>query len=113
MPEFDVLAGQCDPDPSCPKVLRIGLGDLVVVGTAEPDSAPDTVSITGSLYGSALAAVEPQAERPCSREHVTITGEPVTDPALLLAYGVGPGEGAVRVGEAAYQAVGAAIGAGA
>lgn len=109
MIEFDVLADECNPNPACPKVIRPSLGELVVVGTSGVDTG--TVDIAASLYARALEALMPGSGRNVGAGMVSVTGQPITEPELLRAYGVGPGEAAVVTTEEAFAPVDALLGA--
>jgi hypothetical protein len=101
MPGFELLAG-CDPAPSCPKVVRVAPGRLVVVG-AQVSPGSGTVSISVDLYRRALVTLPAIDTRALRMTGVLLVrGEPVTDAVQLGEFGVSPGEGAVRIGEAEF-----------
>jgi hypothetical protein len=95
---------ECTPQPSCPKVVRLVSGVLVVVGAREPGADGRSVTIDASLLATALERLEaaPPYDAPSL---VIVVGIPVTDPEEQLGYGVGEGEGAVVVSECAFRAL--------
>lgn len=108
MSDVELLATECRPTPDCPKVVRVAPGALVVVGdavsptTRRSSSGGSTghVAISVGLLGAALdrlAAAPPITLGETGT--VVVGGEPVTDPRLLVEFGVGPGKGAVRISE--------------
>lgn len=111
MSTFELLADECRPQPDCPKVVRVAPGELVVVGAAT--TVPNRVGITTALFRAAAdrlvgggGAPDPGPARP-----VLVAGEPVTDPADHVVFGVGRGEAAVRIGEAAFLALSSEVAA--
>lgn len=54
MPDYEVLAGECDPNPTCPKVARSASGKLAIVGVAITD--PEALTALG--VGPGEGAVE-------------------------------------------------------
>ena len=54
MPDFEVLASNCDPYPQCPKVVRGTLGRVAIVGQAITD--PGALAALG--VGPGEGAVE-------------------------------------------------------
>ena len=107
MTGYELLTPDCAPAKDCPKVVRIALGELVVVGEAIATTAPTaTVAITIDLYRAAVARLtggRPGILR--ETDMVQVSGDPVTDQRQLVEFGVGPGEGAVRINESAFLAL--------
>lgn len=107
MLNFELLAGACDPDPSCPKVVRVAPGRLVVVGQVIAPVSPPTevssVSITNELCAAALHRIS-GSSGPASfvTGTVVMRGRAVADPGERREFGVGPGEDAVRITEATF-----------
>jgi hypothetical protein len=106
MLDFELLAGACDPDPTCPKVVRVAQGQLAVVGEAAQASSgsiTETVSISSDLYLAALRRLFAVVSELFSAGSVQVTGAPVAATDDLRSLGVGPGEGAVLISESAFR----------